>query len=100
MSQLLLQFVKDDETKANVKVSPAEAADLIYEVFPESLLEMPCIKGLQYKEPLSFNEFAEAIRKIVVEIIITKCGMQVYQFRSRDDDEVFVKVSCSDDIIK
>ena len=47
MSQLLLQFVKDDETKAKVTVSPAEAADLIYEVFPESLLEMPCIKELK-----------------------------------------------------
>jgi hypothetical protein len=102
MALLLFHWVKPEEDDDEAKdLTPPEIRDQLVEFFKEEYEDIESFLELKNtSQELKFHEYVTAIRRIVVEILVSKCGMEVYQFQSRDLDEVFMKLTCKDEILK
>ena len=104
MYLLALHLVKPEEKDKTeiVKDIPAIVFEIFHKDSPSSfdrIDSMPSLKALYGLKETNRYEFLEIVRMSLVELISVQFGMETYMFRSRDDDEVFCKISCSDEIL-
>lgn len=105
MSLLLFHFPKPEEKDRTEVVNNVD--EILSDVFRKADLEqfefperVPSLHQLYKKKSTTRHELIELIRYGIVEILHNYCGMGTYLFQSRDDDEIFCKVQCSDDILR
>lgn len=104
MYLLVLHFVKPEEKHKTeiVKDIPAIVFEIFHKDSPtsfERINSMPSLQALYSLKETNRYEFLEIVRKSLVELISVQFGMETYMFRSRDDDEVFCKISCPEEIL-
>lgn len=107
---LVLHFPKPEETLKQQKVKGSEIAELIPAILRQSeasqwstLPRMPALKQLfawTTAAQVTAFDLQETVRNAVLEVLHLNCFCETYQFTSRDDDEVFCKVTCEEAVLR
>ena len=107
---LVLHFPKPEQELKKVVVKGSDVAELLTAVLRESepakwkdsehLKELMALFAWAKtdKEGSRFD-LLESLRKATIEILNSKCFLSTYQFTSRDDDEIFCKLACEEDVL-
>jgi len=101
---LVFHFPKPEEKDKATVIENIE--EILMDVFRKSDIgqfefpeKVPSLHNLYQRKNCTRYEVLECIRIGVVEILHHYCGMGTYMFQSRDDDEIFCKIECTDDIL-
>lgn len=107
---LVLHFPKPEEALKQQTVKGSEVAELLPAILRQSeasqwpsLAQMPALKQLfawTSAAQVTVFDLQETVRNAVLEVLHLTCFCETYQFASRDDDEVFCKVSCDEAVLK
>lgn len=104
MYLLCLQFAKPSEKKHLDTYEKIEEA--LADIFGKTeITHFECsdrsisLCRLYASGSLSKFEAMELMRLSIIEVLHNFCGMGTYMFQSRDDDEIFCKIKCSDDVL-
>lgn len=104
MYLLALHFLKPEEKHKNeiVKDIPAILFEIFYKdqsLSFERINSMPNLQALYSLKETNRYEFLELLRQSLLELLHIQFGMDTYMFRSRDDDEIFCKIQCPEEIL-
>mmetsp|Transcript_245 Transcript_245/g.266 ORF Transcript_245/g.266 Transcript_245/m.266 type:complete len:770 (-) Transcript_245:224-2533(-) len=103
----------DGKTKSDDMISPTELGSLLGESFmcdhisdykPEQIKHMEYLPAL-YKwaegtDDIKRTVIQEHMRCACIELLHILCGFETYQFRSRDNDEIFVKIYAHEETLR
>lgn len=107
---LVLHFPKPEEALKQRSLKGSEVAELLPAILRHSearqwpnLSQMPALQQLfacTQMTQISLYNLQETVRCAVLDVLQTKCFCETYQFTSRDDDEIFCKVSCDEAVLR
>ena len=107
---LVLHFPKPEETLKQRTLKGSEVAELLPALLRHSeasqwpnLAQMPALQQLlacTQVPQVSLFDLQDAVRNAVLDVLHTTCFCETYQFTSRDDDEIFCKVSCDEAVLR
>ena len=104
MYLLILHFNKEDDSHRSEIV--CDIAEILLEVFSKDSItqfedyeKLVSLEKLYNLKGCTRYDLLVLLRESLIEILHHHCGMGIYSFQSRDNDEVFCKIQCSDETL-